>query len=58
MNFQPGQRVTYFPISRFGAQPIGATVVRADHRPGWVVILKDNFPYPLCVRMTSVKISE
>lgn len=55
MSLEIGQRVTYYPISRFGAQPVGAIVVRHDHRPGWVVIRKDNFPNPLCVRLTSVK---
>jgi hypothetical protein len=55
MKLEPGQRVVYYPTARFAAQPVGAVVVREDPRPGWVVIRKDNFPNPICVRTTSLK---
>ncbi len=55
MNYEPEQRVIYYQTTRFELVPVGAVVVRADDRPGWIVIRKDTFRNPICVRTTSIK---
>lgn len=56
MTLTQGQRVHYLPLGRPGVKPVGAVVVRDDVRPDYIVIRKDTFPNPICVKRTSVKV--